>query len=229
MREFGLAAVADRNGFALAFPDGTMDAQGKRFWNATDACCNFGGLPVDDVGYVRWILGDVAKHVHVDPTRVYGVGFSNGGFLAHRIACDLASSVAAVVSVAGAQWSDSSRCTPSEPVSVLEIHGDADRVVRPDGGLVFNLPGRRYPSLRETLATWAAKDVCTGTLAPTGRNLDFDAMLAGAEADEETYGGCPAGVAVTWWSVRGEGHIPNPTAAGMQGVWEWLRAHRKER
>jgi polyhydroxybutyrate depolymerase len=228
-REFGLLALADAHGFALAFPDGTTDGQGRRFWNATDACCNFGDIPVDDIAYARWILGDAAKHVPVDPARVYVVGFSNGGFLAHRIACELAPSVAAVVSVAGAQWSDPSRCTPSDPVSVLEIHGDADRVVRPDGGLVFNLPGRRYPNLAQTLATWAAKDACSGALMPTGRNLNFDGALAGAETEEQAYGGCPAGVSVTWWSVRGGGHIPNPTSAGMQGVWDWLRAHPKER
>ena len=37
-------------------PDGTMDAIGNRFWNATDACCNFDGLPVDDVAFLRGLM-----------------------------------------------------------------------------------------------------------------------------------------------------------------------------
>jgi polyhydroxybutyrate depolymerase len=227
--EFGLEALADAHGFALAYTDGTPDSRGKRFWNATDACCNFDGASLDDVAYVRWLVGDVERRVPVDRSRVYAVGFSNGGFLAHRLACDLAPTFAAVVSLAGAAWNDASRCAPSEPVSVLEIHGDADRVVRPEGGLVFGIPGRRYPSLAQTLATWAAKDACAGTLAPTGRRIDFDRALPGAESEEATYAGCPAGVDVTWWSVKGEGHLGNPGTAGMEAVWEWMRGHTKRR
>ena len=50
----GLAGAVARltEGFALAFPDGTRDSSGRRFWNATDACCNFENTPVDDVAYI---------------------------------------------------------------------------------------------------------------------------------------------------------------------------------
>src|SRR3954452_11051442 len=34
-----LAAATDAQGMLLAIPDGTPNALGKRFWNATDACC----------------------------------------------------------------------------------------------------------------------------------------------------------------------------------------------
>lgn len=35
------APEADARGLIYAFPDGTQDPLGNRFWNATDACCNF--------------------------------------------------------------------------------------------------------------------------------------------------------------------------------------------
>ena len=38
---FGVASVAEARGFVYASPDGTIDTDGNRFWNATDACCNF--------------------------------------------------------------------------------------------------------------------------------------------------------------------------------------------
>jgi polyhydroxybutyrate depolymerase len=228
-RAFGLYALSDKAGFALAVPDGTPDTKGRRFWNATDACCNLDDLPVDDVAYTRFILDDAAKRFPVDMQHVYVMGFSNGGFLAQRVACDLASRVSAVVSIAGAAWADSSRCTPSEPVSVLEIHGSADQTVRPEGGFIFDIQNRRYPSLAHTLSFWAAKDACGSPLAATGRRLDFEASLGGAETQEEAYSGCAGGVSVAWWNVVGAGHLLQPTPAGMEAAWRWMAEHAKSR
>ena len=38
---FQLTPVSDERGFLYAYPDGTVDPVGSRFWNDTDACCNF--------------------------------------------------------------------------------------------------------------------------------------------------------------------------------------------
>ena len=45
--------LARRRGLVLVAPDGTLDPRGHRFWNATDACCDFFDHPVDDVAYLR--------------------------------------------------------------------------------------------------------------------------------------------------------------------------------
>ncbi len=36
-----IAPEAEKRGVLYAVPDGTADPAGDRFWNATDACCNF--------------------------------------------------------------------------------------------------------------------------------------------------------------------------------------------
>jgi poly(3-hydroxybutyrate) depolymerase len=120
VRMLGLEDFADAHGFVLAYPDGTVDARGKRFWNATDARSD-----VDDVGYVRWLLDDVASRARIDPRRVYVFGHSNGAFFAHRLACDLAPRIAAAVALAGDVWKDPARCTPSEPVGLPPRPGRA--------------------------------------------------------------------------------------------------------
>lgn len=85
---FGLSGLVDGHGVLLAAPDGTLDAQGNRFWDArTDACCNFKGPPVDDVKYLRSLLKEIRAAWKVDPRRIYVVGHSNGGFMAHRLGC----------------------------------------------------------------------------------------------------------------------------------------------
>jgi polyhydroxybutyrate depolymerase len=226
-RALSLEAFADRHAFALAYPDGTMDSRGKRFWNATDACCDFDRSGVDDVGYVRWLLDDVASRVPIDSKRVYVIGHSNGAFLAQRLACDLSTRVAAAVSMNGAAWKDASRCTPTEPVSVLAIVGSADPAIRPGGGTVFDLPVPPYPSAAETIALWSAKDHCAGTLAPAGANIDLNGFLPGDETTTADVGGCPAGISVSQWTVVGGSHAAVPTSAGLDAIWAWMAAHRK--
>src|SRR5580704_7984431 len=36
-----ISAAAQTHGFLYAYADGTVDQSGNRFWNATDACCDF--------------------------------------------------------------------------------------------------------------------------------------------------------------------------------------------
>jgi polyhydroxybutyrate depolymerase len=222
---FGLTTLSDANGFVLAYPDGVIDGQGRRFWNATNACCDFGDRGIDDVAYAAWLIDDVAATMPIDPQRVYVVGHSNGGFLALRLACDLAPRIAAAVSLAGAAWEDPSRCRPAHPVSVLQIQGDADAVVHFGGGLVFDRPARRYPGALATVGTFAAAEGCTGALAPAGAALDFDALVPGAETHASEFRGCPPGISVGLWTVAGGSHAPSPTPDGLAALWAWMAAH----
>lgn len=228
-RGLGLERLADGASFVLAMPDGLMDSNGRRFWNATDACCDFDGVGVDDVAYVAWIVDDVASRMPIDPARVYVVGHSNGGFLALRVACELAPRVAAVVSIAGAGWKDPSRCAPTEPVSVLQIQGDHDDRVHFDGGRVFDKAGRDYPAVLDTIGAWARNDGCDPALRLPGAPFDFDALIPGAETTARSFGPCRHGTSVDLWTVAGGSHVPSPTASGLQAMWSWMSDHPKER
>ncbi len=222
---FGITATSDANGFLYAYGDGTLDATNSRFWNADDACCDFGGIPVDDVAYFDAIVADVRSKYSVDPKRVFVIGHSNGGFMSHRLACDRASTVAAIVSLAGAVWNDPSKCAPTEAVSIAEVHGDADQTISYTGG---TLPTGTYPGAATTVATWAAKDACTGAIAATGKTLTLDTTLPPNQTVVSAYAGCPAGVDVQLWTVQGGGHIPTlPTPGWGDAVWAFLSAHPK--
>jgi polyhydroxybutyrate depolymerase len=45
---FRIEPLAETRGFLVCHPEGTVDSQGWRFWNATEACCDFYGSGVDD-------------------------------------------------------------------------------------------------------------------------------------------------------------------------------------
>ncbi len=222
----GLPDLADAQRFVLAFPDGTPDAEGRRFWNATNACCDLANRGVDDVGYARWLLDDVTTKLPIDPKRIYVMGHSNGGFLALRLACELSPRIAAAVSLAGAAWKDDTKCRPKVPVSVLQIQGDNDQVVQIGGGLLFGMAGRDYPPAAVTVGSFAQKDRCTGT-SPPGAPFDLDWSVPGPETRATDYTGCPPGISVSLWTVAGGSHFVNPTPAGLKALWGWMQAHPK--
>src|SRR5262249_30204850 len=153
------------------------------------------------------VLDDIESKDNVDPKKVFVIGHSNGAFMAHALACRDASRITGIISYAGAQWLDPSQCNPSEPVSVVQIHGDQDQPgmngIGYDGGSTSTGP---YPSAHQTVATWAAKDGCTGDLVDTGMRLDLAVSLPGAETIVEAYMGCPQGIDVQLWTIQGGVH-----------------------
>lgn len=222
---FGLPAEADKAGFLLAYPDGTRDRLSRRFWNATDACCDFFHSGVDDVAYLDAVIAEISSKYPIDPARIYVVGHSNGAFMAHRYACDRASKVAAIVTLAGMQWKDPGKCPAGSPVSLLHVHGRNDMTISYEGGAT---PEGAYPGAVETVDEWAAKDGCTGALGVTGRKLDLDQSIPGAETDEATWSGCPSGVADSLWTIEGGGHVPAFNGNWAPAIWDFLAAHPKE-
>ena len=127
-----LSAVADQEGFIVAYPDGTSNGLGFRSWNHGGdhpdlQCPHACAEGVDDMTYFDALLEDLMAIAAVDPARVYATGFSNGAGLAHRLACERAERLAAIAPVGGAnQFAAGAPCEPGRPVPVLQIHGRED-------------------------------------------------------------------------------------------------------
>lgn len=83
----GWSKVADREGFAVVYPDGLGGLLGLgRAWNHGD-CCGYSTLfGIDDVAMVDALILTLSTRVEIDPRRRYLVGYSNGGTLAHGLA-----------------------------------------------------------------------------------------------------------------------------------------------
>ena len=153
----------------VAAPSGTLHPViGLYFWNATEGCCGFEpvlGPQVDDAGYLNRLLDELLTRYPIDSQRVYIYGYSNGAFMAHRMACDHAERFAAIVAGAGATFNDPERCAPSGSVSVLHFHSMADAVIPFDGGNTFpGNPETAFPGAIETVERWAALNGCIGEL-----------------------------------------------------------------
>jgi polyhydroxybutyrate depolymerase len=218
---FTLTAESERRGFLYAMPDGTRDPKGDRFWNATEACCDFYHTGVDDSGYLHRLLTTVKSSYSVDPDRVYLIGHSNGGFMAYRMACEHAAEITAIVSLAGAAANDPARCAPARPVSVLQIHGTADETIRFGGGTIGGQP---YPSAVATLGLWRRLDGCSDRATPAPP-LDLESRLPGPETTVTAYrNDCREGTRVELWSIADGGHIPTLTATFAPAVIDYCLA-----
>jgi len=216
-----IESFAQSKRIAWIAPDGPKDKKGRQFWNAGSSCCNFDGVAVDHVAALRALVTRALASHPIDPKRVYFVGLSNGGFMAHRIACELGGLVAGVVSIAGAGRKPDEPCPATAPVRVLQVQGDADDIVEIGGGHLFR--DQHYPthlSAAQTVSDWAKRFECKPKPKAAG-SIDFDAKLDGAETSIQRFEGCKRG-AIELWTVHGGSHYIGTRAPAHEAMWKFL-------
>ena len=137
-RYTGLPAKADRAGFIAVMPRGlaTRDIP-EPHWNFTTLGPFEPGGP-DDVTFIDDLLDALEAELCIDSARVFSTGFSNGGALSVRLACDLSDRIAAIAPVSGVYFPPFSPDLPEpgcskQPVPVIAFHGTADKGVPFEG------------------------------------------------------------------------------------------------
>lgn len=219
-----LAELAARDRVHVIAADGTVDSAGRRFWNAGKACCNFDDQPVNDVARLGALLDTWSQRPDVDPDRVYLAGYSNGGFMAHRLACERGDKLAAVVALAGGV--ETTGACPQQPkLSVMMVHGDADHIVRYSGGQVFQKPGlAAFLPMPDGLREWGKRLGCKNERP--GKSLDLAPELPGAETANLGYASCTFGDAELL-SVHGGTHYIGSSRGVVEAAWKFLLARKK--
>lgn len=222
-----MQSVAEDRQVILCYPNGTLGFLFLRFWNATFACCG-PTTGVDDSGYLRALIEQLQATFEIDPQHIHLFGYSNGGFMANRMACDHSDVVASVASFAGGSWLDPANCPADEPVSVLLVHGTEDAVIQYTGGTLPLIPGvGPYPSHEQSVEHWKFLHACED--APRIEStIDLHESLDGEETVVRKYGDCRSEVAVESWSVQGLGHLPVWSNFNLsEALMDWLLAHPK--
>lgn len=214
----GVSKWVDDAGFVLVIPDGTRSAAGFQFWNATAFCCDFEGQNPDDATYIRGLVNEAKLRFSIDARRVYLLGHSNGGFMAYRMACEAGDIITAIASLAGTTFSSGESCRGTGPVSVLQIHGTADRTIAYEGN-------RYYPGAVETVERWRARNHC-GEFEDK-RPLGLVSSLAGEETAVQSAAGCDEDTTVELWTVAGGSHVPFFQPAFMEQTLQFLLRHQK--
>ncbi len=216
-------ALADEQGFIVVYPQGFL-----RQWHYEPTQRS----SVDDVAFTIALLERLADEVSFDPRRVYAAGFSQGGFFALRLACDLPDHIAALGMVASTMTpGQREACRPTRPIPVMMVHGDADPVVpyvSPNEALVVGVA--------DTVEHWLTLDQCDPTPTETG---SLDVARDGTRVRYERYASCAQGAEVVLYTVEGGGHTwpggpsPEDREAGAVSqdmdastvLWEFFARH----
>ncbi len=151
----GMNELADQHGFAVAYPQGTIDQEGFPFFNVGYAF--HPDVTVDDVAFIRLMVSTLQENLGLSSEHVFSTGMSNGGEMSYLLACQAADVFSAVASVSGVMFeSFAEECTPQGEVSVFEIHGTDDEINWYDGDADNSGGWGAYWSIDEGIAFWVS-------------------------------------------------------------------------
>jgi polyhydroxybutyrate depolymerase len=195
----GFDAVADANGFVVAYPDGYSNS-----WNDGRGTTDAEEAGVDDVAFVSALIDDVAARTPIDLRRVYVTGISNGGMMSIRLACQLSNRIAAAAPVA-ANMPDllTANCAPARAVPMMFVHGDLDPLLPRAGGVVPFGDGSSVLSTDASVAFWNDRNGCSSTPAST---TTIDPAVDGTSIAYVRYAPCTGQAENRFYDVVGGGH-----------------------
>jgi polyhydroxybutyrate depolymerase len=171
-------------------------------WNGGNCCGYALWNNVDDVGFTRALLDDLAKVANVDAKRVYATGISNGGIMCYRLAAELSDRIAAIAPVSGTMGTKT--CDPKRPVSVMHFHGTDDKFLPFKGGIGDKSLARIvFVSVDETIRAWVKADGCPEKPVVTDMPKKSD---DGTSVQRKTYGPGKNGAEVVLFVINGGGH-----------------------
>lgn len=163
----------------------------------------------DDVGFLSALIDHAVADDGVDPRRVYIAGYSSGGFMAERMACQASSKVAGFVAAA-ATMRDSlaAVCAPGRAMPAAFMDGTSDPVV----------PYKGEPTVESAAAAvtfWASANACLPLTEMQTTALPQQ-VQDGTSVALTRFTACPAGAAAELYTIDGGGH----TWPGSQdGAW----------
>jgi polyhydroxybutyrate depolymerase len=225
--------LADENNFIVLYPDG-LDNQ----WNYVKDVPGYSSMTHDDTSFLLALLDEVSSQYSIDEKRVYVAGFSNGGFMTQRLACDVPERFAAFASVAAAGFGGMPQlCKTPSPLSILFVHGTFDAVI-PWQGMVRGSSYMLAP-VTETLAFWSQYASCEGEVTDTalpqkGGSPETSVTLFSV--------GCADDNEVLLYAVQGGGHnwpgvddlvsqdwagTTNMDIGASEVIWEFFSRHEK--
>ena len=187
---------ADQLGILAVYPNATSD------WANGCDCTEADSAGVDDVRFIADLLDKLDADYGINRDSVFLVGFSEGAFMAHRLACDATDLFAGLATVSTTMLVPTAEnCVPTRAIPVLMIHGTNDDDYPWEGAL--DRGPKSVLSADTTAQFWATKNGCGDRLGSeyvvTDNYYHFDVY-------RDTFDACPVNGEVILYQMDGAGH-----------------------
>ena len=219
----GLNSVADREGFAVCYPDGFPDSKGKPGWNV--GYPSQADMTVDEGKFFRDLNNDVCTRFNLSRDNVFMTGMSNGGDLSYQLAFSDPGLYRAYASVAGLLFECTYFKYPlPEPVPFMEIHGDADKTSMWNGD--HDGKGGWGP--------YVAVPIAVGAIAVANKCTEIETDSFPSEKDSTRmihhtlFKGSPEGCDVELYQIEGGTHSwANSDLPTEEIIWKFFSRYLK--
>jgi polyhydroxybutyrate depolymerase len=207
-RNSSFSVKGGSEGFVVAQPAATGSIPR---WNISS-----GSGSQRDVAFLRAVVEDIARELPIDRQAVFAAGFSNGGGMVHRLACEASDLVAAIGVVAGQQVVVDA-CTPADPVAVAALHGTSDDIVP------FTGDGLLFPPITQWIQGWAERNSCSEPPQSSQPVPDVDRTV---------WEGCTDGATVELHTIDGGEHrwptMPGDPISATDTLWDFFSTHARD-
>lgn len=220
--------LADKEGFFAVYPEAEKKA---RQWNAGFELNN----KVDDVNFIRTLIGQFHAKFNIDQNAVYCSGLSSGAMMTYRLGVELSDKISAIASVAGTLAKIVSANPPQLAVPLMIIHGTKDTRVpweskaNDSKSLIF--------SVQETLRRWQI--YCNTTSVPQTSKIEDKDKKDGCTSEKLIYKSNANPSEIVVFKVTGGGHgWPGAKPEGESGnitndfsateeIWKFFKTHKR--
>lgn len=140
---YNLHSLANSENFIVVYPQGVERKKGAPEWDpGNDGSQNIND---NDVFFTEQLISNLSNTYNVDASKVYAVGYSNGGMMAYGLACSKSNLIAAVGIMSGTMLEDT--CDKNAYTSIIHFHGLADEVLPYSGN-------QYYQSISDMVDFW---------------------------------------------------------------------------
>ncbi len=196
---------SDKNDFAVVYPEGFAKQQNGFSWaDGRNTIADQQGI--DDVGFIEKLVDLLLDEYRFDVERIYICGFSNGGFMTQRLACELNDRFAAMGSLGRSMDVDLiTTCKPGRAIPMLLLTGSEDPFVPIEGGEMIGFGNvKDIVAMDDLVNFWVKQNGCD-----TEANVEELPNTVSNDRSSVTlirYNGCACGSDVRYYRINGGGH-----------------------
>jgi polyhydroxybutyrate depolymerase len=222
--------LADEMNAFVAYPDGVDGV-----WDYLDIPIDERPL-IDDFGFITAVIDQLIEEYVIDESRIYAMGYSNGGLMATRLRCELDDRLAAVAVISATMtFGLSQLCLDADPLPYLLVIGTEDDSFPWEGRLEVDAGVMRgFFSVAQTFSFMGSLNECVSAVPArevTGENSQV-------QVAELTHSDCTDDAPVTIYALVNTGHQLTAEAeveldSGEnvdinEAIWRFLMTYRNE-